>query len=139
MLCDLQAMKPVAERDLDNFDPNDEVLLRYFTIPVLLDGLRTGTFDTGQGAKTDIILGWALGMHLEDEADKLTDEVFAGLVRLYTTRVREEIDNWWRHVPEAYKEENHVMLQQKESTLASTLNHWHGRREVVAVGSNKQT
>jgi hypothetical protein len=133
MLCDLQAMKPAGERDLESFDPNDEVLLRCFTIPALLDSLRVGRFDTHQGAKTDVVLMWVLGVHLNDEADKLADPIFEDLLAIYSNMWREEIANWWAHVPEAYQDENRSTLQQKERTLATTLSGWKRRRAVAGA------
>ena len=133
MLCDLNAMKPDVERDQENFDPNDEVLLRCFTIPALLDSLRAGSFDTDQGAKNDIVLMWAIGMHLEAEADKLSIPVFDGLVAIYSTMCRERIASWWRHVSEECRDENEPTLQQREHELSSTLSQWRSRRPGVAT------
>jgi hypothetical protein len=128
MLCDLQEMKPVEEQDLENFDPNDEVLLRCFVIPALLDSLRMGQFDTEQGAKTDNILLWALGMHLDDEADKLTADVFAGLRAIFCAMTREHTAAWWSHIPAAYRDENRLLLEQRESALSTTLDRWQSTR-----------
>jgi hypothetical protein len=138
MLCDLNAMKPAEKRDHENFEPNDEVLLRCFTIPALLDSLRVGYLDTDQGAKTDIVLMWALGMHLEAEADKLADPVFDGLVAIYGTMCRERIANWWSHVSEEYRDENKPTLQQRELDLSSTLSQWRSRRPGVATPDSER-
>jgi hypothetical protein len=128
MLCDLQAMRPVEQRDVENFEPNDEVLLRCFVIPALLDSLRNGRFDTAQGAKTDNILLWALGMHLDADADTLTEAVFDGLLSIFSAMSREHTANWWSHIPAAYWDENRPMLQQRQQALASTLSRWQSSR-----------
>jgi hypothetical protein len=134
MLCDLQAMKPAHERDSENFDPNDEVLLRCFTIPALLDGLRTGQFDTGRGAKTDIILLWAVGMHLQAEADQLSAETFEALIGIYAAMSREHISEWWEHVSEEYREANRPTYEQRGRDLDSILSQWRDRRSSAAAG-----
>jgi hypothetical protein len=65
-LYDLERGKSEEERDWENFDPNDEVLLRSFVLPELLDALRSGNCDTKIGmSKTEMVLQWSLGVYLE--------------------------------------------------------------------------
>jgi hypothetical protein len=128
MLFDLEQRKPEAERDYDNFDPNDEILVRIFVIPELLDALRHGRFDTAQGTKTENILLLGLGLHLQAEAAHLTELVFEELIVMYETLSSKFTDNWWRHIPDEYKEENRPMLEKSERALVDQLNQWRGLR-----------
>lgn len=129
MLFDLEQRKPEAERDYDNFDPNDEVLVRAFVIPELLDALRHGRFDTSQGmSKTENILVFALNMHLHAEAANFTDLVFEELATIYETLSAKRTRNWWQHIPDEYKEENRSTLEKSERALTEQLNEWRMQR-----------